>query len=662
MSESRAPCERPLIPGKQSHNDFMKPLPRSLGTIALVGLSFVPIATHKLEAAAVGYITAVLRSPCADAPTPPPAVGGILVGTNFVIMTVADGDPADFQSAQQVVTDKVFQSLMPLYCALPRNASNCVSDSVQWGIITYDVNGNPLISGCAASGCQSHSCSGSEFGPIGYITALLRSPCADAPTQPPPVGGILVGTNFVIMTVANSDPTDFQAAQQVVTDKIFQSLMPLYCALPRNASNCVSDSVQWGIVTYDVNGNPLISGCAASGCQNHSCAGFESGPPVIVAEPSDQSVNSGQAVTLSVDASGVAPLSYQWVFNGTDVLNGATNAMLVLPSVQTNEAGTYQVKISNALGTTKSRLVTLLVNPGRAAAIGYITAVLRSTCADAPTPPPPVGGTLVGTNFVIMTVADADPIDFQSAQRVVTDKIFQSLMPLYCALPRNASNCVSDSVQWGIITYDVNGNQLISGCAASGCQSHSCAGSESGPVGYITAVLRSPCADAPTEPPQVGGILVGTNFVIMTVANADPTDFQSAQRVVTDKIFQSLMPLYCALPRNASNCVSDSVQWSIITYDAHGNPLISGCAASGCESHSCAAPKIQTVAPLLSISSVSTNAVLSWSAMASDFVLEGSSNLISWHPVNWPTASNLKSINAQMPANGNSLFFRLRRK
>ncbi|MGH7951313.1 MAG: Ig-like domain-containing protein [Limisphaerales bacterium] len=111
---------------------------------------------------------------------------------------------------------------------------------------------------------------------------------------------------------------------------------------------------------------------------------------------------------------------------------------------------------------------------------GYITAVLRSACTDSPTPPPPVGGTRVGPDYVIETVADADPMNWTNAQRLVTDAIFESLMPLYCALPK--TGCVTDSVQWNIITYDTNGNPRISGCAASGCQLHSCAPTNLPPV------------------------------------------------------------------------------------------------------------------------------------------------------------------------------------
>src|SRR6185312_1752670 len=168
--------------------------------------------------------------------------------------------------------------------------------------------------------------------------------------------------------------------------------------------------------------------------------------PLILIQPADQSVNSGQSATFSVDAFGAAPLNYQWVFDGTNVLAGATNAVLVLPHAQTNQAGTYQVHVSNSLGSTNSLPATLTVDPGRAATNGYITAVLRSGCASSPTPPPPVGGTRVGTNYVIMTVADANPGDWLNAQKLVSDAVFESLMPLYCALPRNKDNCVTDAV------------------------------------------------------------------------------------------------------------------------------------------------------------------------------------------------------------------------
>jgi hypothetical protein len=586
----------------------------------------------------------------------------------------------------------------------------------------------------------------------GYITAVLRSECANAPSPPPPVGTTRVGTNYVIMTVADADPASLQNAQQLATDAIFTSLMPLYCDLPITASNCITRRVQWNIITYDVNGIPVISGCAASGCQYRSCAGFESGPPLILSQPSDQSVNSGQTATFSVDVSGVAPLYYQWMFDETNVLAGATNSTLVLPNAGTNQAGTYQAIIYNSLGGTNSRAATLIVNPGPAATNGYITAVLRTECGNAPKPPPPVGTIRVGTNYVIMTLADANPRDWTNALQLATDGAFSSLMPFYCTLPITPHSCLTRQVQWSIITYDVNGNVVISGCAASGCQYHSCAGSEAGPPiilaqpadrwvnsgqtatfsvdvsgeaplyyqwmfdqtnvlagatnstlvlpnartnqagtylaviynnlggtnsraatltvnpgpaatnGYITAVLRSGCANAPTPPPPVGTIRMGTNYVFMTVADADPGNWPNAQQLATDRIFSFLMPFYCAFPKTGSNCITDQVQWNIVTYDVNGNPLTSGCAASGCQFHSCAGGVTQILPAALQISLASANVGLSWSTMASDFVLEQSTNMVDWNPVTWPAATNFETISVQMPSQDNGDFFRLRHK
>jgi len=189
-----------------------------------------------------------------------------------------------------------------------------------------------------------------------------------------------------------------------------------------------------------------------------------------------------------------------------------------------------------------------------------------------------VGEIAVGPDYVIMTVAYGDPLDYRAAQQVVTDAIFESLMPLYCALPRGSGiGFSSGRVQWNVATYDAAGNPKLSGCATSGCDFHSCVVAK----GYITALLRSECTPAPAPPP-VGGIAVGPDYVIMTVADGDPFDYQAAQQLATDAVFASLMPLYCALPRHSGiGCVSDRVQWNLETYDAGGNPKVSGSPASG---------------------------------------------------------------------------------
>src|SRR5262249_9051093 len=61
--------------------------------------------------------------------------------------------------------------------------------------------------------------------------------------------------------------------------------------------------------------------------------------PTITTQPYSQTVSPGTTVTFSVAASGTAPLRYQWLLNGSSLLN-ATNASLVLTNVQAANAGT----------------------------------------------------------------------------------------------------------------------------------------------------------------------------------------------------------------------------------------------------------------------------------------------------------------------------------
>jgi hypothetical protein len=86
-------------------------------------------------------------------------------------------------------------------------------------------------------------------------------------------------------------------------------------------------------------------------------------PPLITLQPQSVTAVAGDAVVFSVVASGTAPLRYQWRFNGGDFA-GQTNADLVLNPVLPGQAGNYQVRVYNALGTNLRATATLtLVTP-----------------------------------------------------------------------------------------------------------------------------------------------------------------------------------------------------------------------------------------------------------------------------------------------------------
>jgi hypothetical protein len=83
-------------------------------------------------------------------------------------------------------------------------------------------------------------------------------------------------------------------------------------------------------------------------------------PPTISTQPLSQTVAAGQSATFSVVAGGTPPLGYQWYFNGT-ALSGATSSALILSNVQTNNAGSYTVVVSNGGGSVTSATATLTI-------------------------------------------------------------------------------------------------------------------------------------------------------------------------------------------------------------------------------------------------------------------------------------------------------------
>jgi len=87
-------------------------------------------------------------------------------------------------------------------------------------------------------------------------------------------------------------------------------------------------------------------------------------PPVITVQPLGQNAVIGSRVIFSVTAVGAEPLSYLWRRNGLSVAGG-TGQILILNNVQTTQAGTYAVRVSNADGAVVSASAVLRVGSGQ---------------------------------------------------------------------------------------------------------------------------------------------------------------------------------------------------------------------------------------------------------------------------------------------------------
>jgi hypothetical protein len=102
-------------------------------------------------------------------------------------------------------------------------------------------------------------------------------------------------------------------------------------------------------------------------------------PPVITRQPQDQSVAAGATARFSVEATGTAPLHYQWRSNEV-AITGATSSVLEVANVTANQSGAkYSVVVSNESGAATSDPAVLTVLP-------------------PPPPPPPQTGAAVAMN------------------------------------------------------------------------------------------------------------------------------------------------------------------------------------------------------------------------------------------------------------------------
>ena len=82
--------------------------------------------------------------------------------------------------------------------------------------------------------------------------------------------------------------------------------------------------------------------------------------PIIISQPLGQTQSVGNDAPMQVSALGTAPLYYQWLFNG-GAISGATTSALDLTNVQTNNAGTYTVAVTNSSGSVTSNPAVLTV-------------------------------------------------------------------------------------------------------------------------------------------------------------------------------------------------------------------------------------------------------------------------------------------------------------
>jgi hypothetical protein len=165
---------------------------------------------------------------------------------------------------------------------------------------------------------------------------------------------------------------DFSGANPVIYATDAASPTKLIKITDTSAFGDTSDAVDQATILATAVANTAFRGVALAPVPSS---------PLISSQPADTNVLVGASVTLSVGATGNAPLSYQWYYTNSNTklsdgssgfggtISGSTSASLILTTVNPAQAGGYQVIITNTIGSVTSRVVQVTVSASAVAPI-----------------------------------------------------------------------------------------------------------------------------------------------------------------------------------------------------------------------------------------------------------------------------------------------------
>ena len=147
------------------------------------------------------------------------------------------------------------------------------------------------------------------------------------------------------------------------------------------------------------------------------CVTYLPGLSVTYLAGSNQATSEGTGFVLNVNATGTAPLTYQWRKGGV-AISGATSASFSVASAMSADAGSYTVVVTNGAGSATSNAATITTFTGAAAAThtvagaGYTAGGIVTITHSAISAPDLAARIKAGGVNVSLSTPDYSRIDF----------------------------------------------------------------------------------------------------------------------------------------------------------------------------------------------------------------------------------------------------------
>ncbi len=229
-------------------------------------------------------------------------------------------------------------------------AAALADDGAQFRARVCSRSGSPAVSTCLDS----------------QAATLTVVPAAVAPafTQQPQSMAVVAGQTASLSVVAAATPAPTVRWFQVRASPMPALEVGAPCTGSGNQTICSYTTpalsvAQSGIQYFAEASNS--AGTVVSTTATITVQASATAPAIPPSEPADVSAVVGQSATFAVNATGTAPLSYQWRRDGADIA-GANGAGYTLANARLADGGArFSVVVSNGAGSATSREATLTV-------------------------------------------------------------------------------------------------------------------------------------------------------------------------------------------------------------------------------------------------------------------------------------------------------------
>jgi sugar lactone lactonase YvrE len=380
-------------------------------TVAMTGDQFRVIANNLVVPAAVSSAATLTVQAVQIAPviTTQPASSTVTIGNGAVFGVVATGTPAPtYQWQRQLAGSPVFIDL-----SNDATYSGATTATLTIGAVTAAMNGDQFRA-VVSNGVSPAATS---------LAATLAVP-------PPAPVGPTISTSPASVTVDRGGNVTLTVAAIGSGTLSYQWKKDGAAINGATGSTLVIPAVQAtnaGVYTV------VVTNSVGSAVSTPAAVGVNTAP-VILVQPTAQTVLNGGSATFSVTATGTSNMTYQWRKNGA-AISTATNPTLTLPNVGTADAANYDVVVKNTLGDATSSIAQLTVVAAPAAPVitaqpadrtttagATVTLSVAATGAPAPTYQWRKNGTnIASANNAALTFSNVQPGDSGTYSVVLTN-------------------------------------------------------------------------------------------------------------------------------------------------------------------------------------------------------------------------------------------------